>query len=334
MANATRNTRVNDTSSGSTIDADMLEMLRVSLRHVLIDTSTVPLSGRLAELGWHEVVADDPATALKTLFEIKGETLSTADALGPRLALELSAATGDDDLAGANVTLPSPFGPSSIEDERIRIDAVALSSPGDDQVVVCEVERRLAVCSAHRLTAEPLDGTDTSLGLLRLTGTLAADDVNWIDGEVWSRLVAHGRWLLACELVGIGRHVTASAVEYTKERVQYGKPIGVFQALQHRLANAHSLIVGAGHLVEEAGRAGDHWTALVAKCVAGQAAETACTQAQQCYGAIGFTWEHEFHRYLRRTYVLDRMLGDWRTLEHEIGERLQETGIVPRIGTL
>ena len=68
--------------------------------------------------------------------------------------------------------------------------------------------------------------------------------------------------------------------------------------------------------------------------MAGHAAEFACVQAQQCYGAIGFTWEHEFHRYLRRTYALDSLLGDWRTLEHEIGARLQETGTVPRIGGL
>jgi hypothetical protein len=57
-------------------------------------------------------------------------------------------------------------------------------------------------------------------------------------------------------------------------------------------------------------------------------------QAQQCYGAIGFTWEHEFHRYLRRTYALDSMLGDWRTLEYAIGTHLQQTGTVPRIGEL
>jgi alkylation response protein AidB-like acyl-CoA dehydrogenase len=108
----------------------------------------------------------------------------------------------------------------------------------------------------------------------------------------------------------------------------------VFQALQHRLASAHAMTVGAGHLVTEAGLDGDAWTALVAKCMAGQTAEHACTQAQQCYGAIGFTWEHEFHHYLRRTYALDRLFGDWRTLEHEIGTRMQESGTVTRIGSL
>ncbi len=116
--------------------------------------------------------------------------------------------------------------------------------------------------------------------------------------------------------------------------MQYGRPIGTFQALQHRLAGAHATIVGAAHVVAEAAASGSRWDALVAKALAGRAAEDACTQAQQVYGAIGFTWEHEFHRSLRRTYLLDRLLGDWRTLEFEIGSTLQSTGDVPKIGAL
>jgi alkylation response protein AidB-like acyl-CoA dehydrogenase len=116
--------------------------------------------------------------------------------------------------------------------------------------------------------------------------------------------------------------------------VQYGKPIGTFQALQHRLASAHALVVGARRLAEEAAAAGDPWTSMVAKSLAGRAAENACTEAQQCYGAIGFTWEHEFHRYLRRTYLLDALLGDWRTLEHQIGSAIQASGTVPRISAI
>ena len=49
------------------------------------------------------------------------------------------------------------------------------------------------------------------------------------------------------------------------------------------------------------------------------------------YRDAAFTWEHEFHRYLRRTYVLDRLLGDWRTLEREIGATLMAGGSDPVI---
>lgn len=273
------------TDTRTALDPDMLDMLRGSLTHVLTDESARPLSERLAELGWDEVVATDAATALRTLFEIKGDTLSDADAIGPSLARRYAELIEHADAADA-AAAGTPT-------------AVTLGEPGQVEVT-------------------GPDGTNTVA----------------VPTDTWYALEAHGRWLIACELVGIGRHVIASAVEYTKERVQYGKPIGVFQALQHRLASAHAMVVGAGHLVTEAGLDGDPWTATVAKCMAGQAAEFACTQAQQCYGAIGFTFEHEFPGYLRRMYSLDRMFGDWRSLEHEIGDRLQQSGVVPRIGTI
>jgi Acyl-CoA dehydrogenase, C-terminal domain len=309
---------------------DVLDMLRESLRHVLTETLSVPFGDRLAELGWDEVVADDASTALRTLFEIKGETVSSADALTPTLARHLAKLTGDPTLAKATVALPSPYGASRCDGDVLTVDAVVLSRPATTLVVA--VGDRMAMVSAERLSSTPMQGTDETLGLLRVTGT--ASGCTWIDGATWTQLETHARWLLACELVGIGRHVVGAAVEYTKVRVQYGKPIGVFQALQHRLASAHVAVVGASHVAAEAGVSGDAWVALVAKCVAGRAAEDACTQAQQCYGAIGFTWEHEFHRYLRRTYVLDQLLGNWRMLEHEIGMQLQGSGVVPRIGTL
>jgi len=52
------------------------------------------------------------------------------------------------------------------------------------------------------------------------------------------------------------------------------------------------------------------------------------------YGAIGFTWEHQLHRGLRRGFLLDALLGDWRRLEIEIGADLERSGTVPRIGAL
>lgn len=265
------------TDTRTLLDPDVLAMLRGSLRQVLTEDSPASLADRLAELGWSEVVAVDAPTALNALFEIKGDALSHADALGPTLAAEYATMTG----AEAPATL-------------------VLGAPNQVQ-------------------------------LLDHTGSVTTIDV---DATTWQQLEAVGRWLVASELVGIGQHVVAAAVEYTKERVQYGKPIGVFQALQHRLASAHALVTGAGRLAVEAGFDRDPWTAMVAKCMAGQAAEFACTQAQQCFGAIGFTWEHELPGYLRRTYELDRMFGDWRSLEHEIGARLQQTRVVPRIGTL
>lgn len=320
-------------TSDAGLDAEQLDMLRGSLRHVLGEASPRPLGERLSELGWDELVADDAPAAWGALFDVKGELAASVDALGPALAAYLADRTGDPSLAGAMVALPSPYGDSTESDGSLAVEATTTVAPGAAPLAV-PVGDRLAIVDASGLACSPIAGFDDLQGLQRVTGLVASTDARWADGVTWPDVVARGRWLLACELVGIGRHVVAAAVDYTKQRVQYGQPIGVFQALQHRLASAHALVVGAGHLADEAGRSGDSWTALVAKCMAGRAAEEACTQAQQCYGAIGFTWEHEFHRYLRRTYALDRLFGDWRTLEHEIGDHLQATNAVPRIGTL
>jgi len=328
------NTSVDD----KRLDPDTVELLRGSLTHLLAEHDERPLADRLTELGWAEVVEQDPLTALGLLFDLKGTTLSPADALGPALADQLAAVTGDATLASATVGLPSPFGESTATgdtisetiSETISVECAAASPPGEMVAVIAG--DRVALVIADGLTSHPMVGFDETLPLIRLTGAAAV--VRWFDADVATALVARARWLLACELTAIARQVVVGAVAYTKERVQYGKPIGVFQALQHRLASAHAMTVGAAHLAAQAGFDGDPWTAMVAKCMAGQTAEHACTQAQQCYGAIGFTWEHEFHRSLRRTYALDRLFGDWRTLEHEIGTRLQAGGTVPRIGTL
>lgn len=320
-------------SSDARLDAEQLAMLRGSLRHVLGEASRQPLGQRLSELGWDELVADDGPSAWGALFDVKGELAANVDALGPALAAYLADRAGEPSLADAVVALPSPYGDSSESDGMLAVEAITTVTPATARLVV-PVGGRLAVVDASGLVCSPIAGFDDLQGLQRVTGLVETADARWVGGAAWPDVVARGRWLLASELVGIGRHVVAEAVDYTKQRVQYGQPIGVFQALQHRLASAHALVVGAGHLADEAGRSGDGWTALVAKCMAGRAAEEACTQAQQCYGAIGFTWEHEFHRYLRRTYALDRLFGDWRTLEHEIGDHLQATNVVPRIGTL
>jgi Acyl-CoA dehydrogenase, C-terminal domain len=328
------------------MDAEMIEMLRGSLRHVLTETTDRPLADRLADLGWDEVVADDEATALLTLFEVKGDTRSPADALGPLLAGAIADALGDPSLAGASVAFPTSLNPlepsSTVEGSDLHVRATVLVAPTDATALLVPVEgadgiRLALVGSTKGFDIEAVAETDETQPWVTVTGTIAVAEVTWFDGlagaDAWTGAVAKGRWALSAELIGMAKRTIADAVTYTGERQQYGKAIGTFQALQHRLASAYGSVIGAGHLVEEAAAIGDRWTALVAKAAAGRAAEDACTQAQQCYGAIGFTWEHDFHRYLRRTYVLDRLLGDWRALEMEIGTELVGTRVVPKIGS-
>jgi hypothetical protein len=326
------------------MDQDTRVMLRSSLEHLLGEDSDRALEERLAELGWQEVLADDAPAALQLLFETKGAMLSSADALGPLLARQVAIALDAPELAGAVVVLPSSLHPgdpaAEVDNGRLRVAGSALARPSDGSPVIVPVAAgRLAVVVAGAgLTWARNGGTDPTVGVFHVEGEVKLSAGWWLEGDkataAWDAAVTAGRWALGAELVGISRHVLVQAVTYAGQRVQYGRPIGAFQALQHRLASAHAAVVGASQLVTEAAVTGSAWAAMVAKAAAGHAAEDACTQAQQVYGAIGFTWEHEFHRYLRRVYVLDWLLGDWRTLEFEIGTRLQTTGDVPRIGAL
>ena len=328
------------------MDAATLQMLRTSLAHVLTEEGDAPLSARLSQLGWEDVLAEDPVQAVQALFSIRGATLSAADALGPVLARAVADSTGRPDLAEAIVVLPRGLHPdrltSRIDGPRMVADGVATASPAGRIAIVPVADgggMRIALPPAGIAWSEDaIEGTDPSMGLVRISATFAAPECRWIDGadaeDAWVSCTARARWALGAELVGIAQHVIARAVEYTVHRKQYGRAIGTFQALQHRLASAYASVVGASDTVAEAAATGSPWVALVAKALAGRAAENACTQAQQSYGAIGFTWEHEFHRYLRRAYVLDWLLGDWRTLERAIGAHLIDGGAVPLIGSL
>jgi hypothetical protein len=313
------------------MDHSTRELLRTSLGAVLANSDPATVAEDLTELGWDEVLIDDPIAATLLLFEVRGDVLSSADSLGPLLAERIGAGVG-------TVALPTsldPSRPSSVIDgDAVRVEGLVLGDPGVSTVAV-PVDGRIAVVLADRLDVAATGGAARDIDLRRVAGKVPAGDLVWLEGTGrWETAVAAGRWALAAELVGLSRRVVTDSVAYTIDRKQYGRPIGSFQAVQHRLASAHATTVGASHVVAEAAASGRPWDALVAKCLAGRAAEEACTQAQQAYGAIGFTWEHPFHRSLRRTYVLDRLLGGWRDLEVEIGRRLRETREVPKLGTL
>jgi alkylation response protein AidB-like acyl-CoA dehydrogenase len=111
---------------------------------------------------------------------------------------------------------------------------------------------------------------------------------------------------LALEASGIAQRALELAVEHAKTREQFGRRIGVYQAVSHPLANtyveaelARSLAYWAAWCVAER----DEQTAIAvaaAKSYAGDAAVAACERAIQVLGGIGFTWEHPLHTYYKR----------------------------------
>jgi alkylation response protein AidB-like acyl-CoA dehydrogenase len=129
--------------------------------------------------------------------------------------------------------------------------------------------------------------------------------------------------------MGAARSCFEAAVDYAKTREQFGRPIGGFQAVRHRLADTFVLLEAADALVGAAWDDGEPVTARMAKALAGRAARTAARHCQQVLAGIGFTSEHPFHRYFRRTLVLDGLLGDTRTLTRDLGDAMLRARAIP-----
>ncbi len=122
------------------------------------------------------------------------------------------------------------------------------------------------------------------------------------------------RLALAAELVGTAQRALDAAVAYAKERRQFGRPIGSFQAIKHLLADRHVQLDAARMLVRaaaealDAGHAGDEAVAaaVIATC---DAADATTGDALQVHGGIGFTWEHPSHVFLKRARARRVLLG-------------------------
>lgn len=117
--------------------------------------------------------------------------------------------------------------------------------------------------------------------------------------------------VLAAELVGVGQRALDGAVGFARERRQFGRAIGSFQAIKHMLADRHVQLDAARLLVHGSATAGGDdvlmaRTALVAAC---DAAEASAGDALQVHGGIGFTWEHASHVLLKRVRARRSLLG-------------------------
>jgi hypothetical protein len=135
-------------------------------------------------------------------------------------------------------------------------------------------------------------------------------------------------------LVGSARAMLALARQHALDRVQFGRPIASFQAIQHRLAETLVAIEGAEATLNLPGDDNPDLTALLAKAAAGTAALAAAKHCQQVLGGIGFTAEHDLHHHVKRALVLDGLLGSSRELTRKAGAGLRARGSAPRLAQL
>jgi alkylation response protein AidB-like acyl-CoA dehydrogenase len=135
--------------------------------------------------------------------------------------------------------------------------------------------------------------------------------------EAVSRALELGALLVAAQLSGTAERVLEMTVAFAKSREQFGHPIGSFQAVAHRLADMHVRTSFLAALVDATAAAcARAWSPdqiSAAKVWANQTGEMATGASLQIHGAIGFTWEHDLHLYLRRARTDAYLFGssDW-----------------------
>jgi alkylation response protein AidB-like acyl-CoA dehydrogenase len=128
--------------------------------------------------------------------------------------------------------------------------------------------------------------------------------------------------LLAAEQIGAAARCLELTVEYSKERVQFGRPIGSFQALKHRMADLHVAVQAARALVNDALEAPSATSAVLARVAATEAFNAVAAEGIQLHGGIAITWEHDMQLYFKRAHgssqLLDPAREHLRRLESEV----------------
>ncbi len=134
-------------------------------------------------------------------------------------------------------------------------------------------------------------------------------------GTGWGLTAERGALLAAAQMIGLGQRCIDMAVAYAKERHQFGKPIGGYQAVKHLLATAQVKIEFARPVVHAAavelplGTLAARARVSHAKIAAGEAADLATRTAVQVFGAMGMTWEVDLHFFLKRALALKHAWG-------------------------
>lgn len=171
--------------------------------------------------------------------------------------------------------------------------------------------KRLTQFTAH--AAKPMDPTRRLARIESHDGTDIGTDPGLADTAAI---------LLAAEQIGAAARCLELTVAYTKDRVQFGRPIGSFQALKHRMADLYVAVQSARAVVNDAIAEPSPTSAALARFSASEAFSKVVAEAVQMHGGIAITWEHDIQLYFKRAHGSAQLLGPprehLRRLESEV----------------
>jgi alkylation response protein AidB-like acyl-CoA dehydrogenase len=245
------------------------------------------------DLGWADAVL---------VFEELGRALVPGPLVWTHLAASLvdGAASGDVVVGGID-----------------RDDASGLIEHADalDQLLIVDTEGVWATPAAS-VEVEPVGSPlDPLTPVARLTGALPQGE-RLLDSDGAHQLWLQGAALVSGLLLGVSEAATDLAVAYAKERVQFGKPIGAFQAVKHILADmftrtevARGAVYAAGVTLDDPGVGSVERAVASAKLTAAEAAVGNGKSCIQVHGGMGYTWEVDAHLYFKRAHALEPSFG-------------------------
>ncbi|UDY36652.1 acyl-CoA dehydrogenase family protein [Dermatobacter hominis] len=308
----------------ASLDATEVDILATALRQAAATRTGPDLDAALDEIGWLDAVALVPRAAVAALFEAQGAAGTTSGALGRLLADGLGIP-----LEPGGVPLLPAFGtarpPAGRRDGTVDVDGLADASiTAASRVVLVAAGSDGApswtTVPTGSLVAQEVRGLDPDLRLVAIAADGLADPGGWRPaGSSWDGAVATARLALGHELVGTMRTMLGQARQHALDRVQFDRPIAGFQAVRHRLAEALVAVEAAEAALDGAWTDGSPLAAAIAGAACGHGARTVRRHCQQVLAGIGFTTEHDLHRSVRRSIVLDGLLGDARTVTAEVG---------------
>jgi alkylation response protein AidB-like acyl-CoA dehydrogenase len=197
-----------------------------------------------------------------------------------------------------------------------RVRSVADAQAADVLIVPAQgpdgLELHAVSVAQDGVTIEPVTSLDLTRPVADITldgatsTQLAGPDVaeSAVDGALWTAAA-----LLASEQVGVAEWCLTTTVAYLKERHQFGRPVGSFQALKHRLADLWQELVLARATARNAADDPGELSASIAQSFCSTFAVHAAEEAVQLHGGIGMTWEHPAHLYLKRAKADSIALG-------------------------
>jgi alkylation response protein AidB-like acyl-CoA dehydrogenase len=252
---------------------------------------------------------------LAVVLEEAGRCLLRAPLLSTAVAAHVLAGAGADDQLPA---LLDGSGSAAIVTDP---DSPVADAAGSTLLLVAANDE-LEVVETSTATVTPLDAMDPTRPVARVS----------LDGAPRRRIGDAAGALdllhvaLAAESVGVARRAMDMAVQYAKEREQFGRPIGAYQAISHACAQMLLEVEGARSTTLYAAWALDHepesgpLAASMAKAYASDAGWRVPASALQVHGGIGFTWEHDLHLWLKRGKANAYIWGDARAHRDRVAD--------------